>query len=83
MVVLLEGPAYVFYDNHEVVKNISIQESLFHNKHNAINYHSVREEVAADILLIGNGDGETNLADLLTEVMTVQKLWDLCYHIFF
>jgi hypothetical protein len=52
-------------------------------KHNAINYHAVREAVAAKILRVGKEDGETNLADLLTKVMMGQKRWDLCYHLFY
>jgi hypothetical protein len=33
-----------------VVKNVSIPESTLMKKHNAINYHAVREAVAAGIL---------------------------------
>jgi hypothetical protein len=43
---------------------------------NAINYHSVvQEAVAAGIVRIGKGDGETNAADLLTSTksLTGQK----------
>jgi hypothetical protein len=39
----------------------------------------VREAVAASILRVGKEDGETNLADLLTKVMTDQKRWDFCW----
>ena len=39
-------------------------------KHNAINYHAIREAVAALILRVGNEDGMTNLADLFTKVLT-------------
>ena len=81
--VRLEGPEYIFCDNRGVMKNMSILESLIHKKHDEINYHSVCEAVAADILQIKKEDGETNLADLSTKVMTSQKIWDLCYHIFF
>ena len=80
--VILEGPAYVFYDNCGVVKNTSIPELVIHNKQNTIKQHSVREAVSADILLVGKEDGETNLADLLTKVMAGQKRWYFCYHIF-
>jgi hypothetical protein len=66
--VPIEGPANVFCDNHGVVKNVSIPESTLMKKHNAINYHAVREAVAAGILRVGKEDGETNLADLLTKV---------------
>ena len=51
--VRLDAPAYVFYDNLGVMKNMSIPESVLHKKHNANNYHSVCEKVAADILKIG------------------------------
>jgi hypothetical protein len=50
-------------------------------KHNAINYHAMREAVAASILRVGKEDGETNLADLLT-VVTGQERWDFCYCLF-
>ena len=77
--VPIEGPANVFCDNRGVVKNVSIPESTLMKKHNAINYHAVREAVAAGIMRVGKEDGTTNLADLLTKVMTGQKRWDLCW----
>jgi hypothetical protein len=59
--VEVDGPANVFCDNHGVVKNVSIPELTLMKKHNAINYHVVREAVAAGILRVGKEDGETNL----------------------
>jgi hypothetical protein len=79
--VPIEGPANVFCDNRGVVKNVSVPESMLMKKHNAINYHAVREAVAAGILRVGKEDGETNLADLLTKVLTGEKRWNLCWHI--
>jgi hypothetical protein len=79
--VSIEGPASFFCDNRGVVKNVSIPESTLMKKHNAINYHAVREAVAAGILRVGKEDGETNLADLLTKVSTGEKRWNLCWHI--
>jgi hypothetical protein len=79
--VPIEGPANVFCDNRGVIKNVSIPESTLMKKHNAINYHAVREAVAAGILRVGKEDGETNLADLLTKVLTREKQWNLCWHI--
>ncbi len=38
-------------------------------KHNAIDYHAVREAVAAGILIVGKEDSETNLVDILTKVI--------------
>jgi hypothetical protein len=80
--VEVDGPANVFCDNCGVVKNVSIPESTLMKKHNAINYHAVREAVAAGILRVGKEDGETNLADLLTKVVTGQKRRDFCYCLF-
>jgi hypothetical protein len=77
-----DGPANLFCDNHVVVKNVSIPELTFMKKHNAINYHAVREVVVAGILRVGKEDDETNLVDLLTKVITSQKRWDFCYCLF-
>ena len=80
--VPIEGPANVFCDNRGVVKNASVPESVLQKKHNAINYHAVREAVAAGIIQVGKEDGTTNLSDLLTKVVTGQRRWDLCHGIF-
>jgi hypothetical protein len=79
--VPVEGPANVFCDNRGVVKNASIPESTLAKKHNAINYHAVREAAAAGILRVGKEDGQTNLADLLTKVLTAERRWEICWHI--
>jgi hypothetical protein len=80
--VEVNGPVNVFCDNRGVVKNVSILESMLMKKHNAINYHAVREAVAAGILRVGKEDGETTLADLLMKVVIGQKRWDICYCLF-
>jgi hypothetical protein len=51
-------------------------------KHNAINYHAVREVLVAGILRVGKEDGETNLVDLLTKLVLGQKRWDFCCCLF-
>jgi Reverse transcriptase (RNA-dependent DNA polymerase) len=79
--VPIDGPANVFCDNRGVVKNVSIPESTLMKKHNAINYHAVREAAAAGILRVGKEDGETNLADLLTKVLSGEKRWNICWNI--
>ena len=79
--VLIEGPTNVFCNNRGVVKNVSIPESTLMKKHNAINYHAVREAAAAGILRVGKEDGETNLADLLTKVLNSEKRWNICWNI--
>jgi hypothetical protein len=71
------GPASVLCDNQGVVKNASLPESTLSKRHNAINYHSVREAVAAQILRVGKEDGETNLADPFTKVLGRMKRYDM------
>ena len=68
----LDRPADVFCDNHGVVMNSSKPESTLQKKHNTINYHAVCEVAAAVILRARKEDGKTNLADLLTKVLTGQ-----------
>ena len=51
--VPLLGPTNVFCDNNGVVLNMSIPESTLNKKHSAVNYHVVRESVAAGMLRIG------------------------------
>jgi hypothetical protein len=79
--VPIDGPANVFRDNNGVVKNTTIPESKLAKKHNAINYHVIREAVAAKILRVGKEDGMTNLADLFTKVLTANRRQALCRHI--
>jgi hypothetical protein len=82
MFVEIDGPGNVFCDNCGVVKNVSVLESTLMKKHNAMNYHAMREAVVAGILRVGKEDGETNLADLLTKVIMSKKRWDFCYWLF-
>ena len=60
-----------------VVKNTSIPESVLAKKHNAINYHIIREAVAAGILRIGKEDTETNIADAFTKLMDFSRKFKL------
>ena len=73
----LEGPAQVYCDNQGVVKNTSIPESVLSKKHNAINYHAVREAAAAGVLQVHKEDTATNLADLFTKVLPVDRRREL------
>ena len=52
-----------------VVKNTSFPQSKLFKKHNAVNYHVVREIAAAGIIYVGQEDTETNLEDLLTKIL--------------
>lgn len=80
--VPLDGPADVFCNNRGMVKNVSVPESTLMKKHNSINYHAVREAVAAGIMRVGKEDGMTNLADLFTKVLSAESHWKICWNIF-
>ena len=54
----------------------------FDKRHNAINYHVVREAVAAKIMVVGKEDGDTNLADLFTKILTGERWNMLCGYLF-
>ena len=60
-----------------MVKNTSRPESCLSKRHNAINYHVVREAAAAHILHVGKEDGETNLADVFTKILAKTKRYKL------
>ena len=63
------GPASLLCDNRGVVKNTSLPASVLSKRHNAINYHAVREAAAAGILRVGKEDTATNIADLFTMML--------------
>lgn len=75
--VPIRGPASVLCDNQGVVKNASIPESALSKRHNAINYHTVREAAAAGIIRVGKEDGDSNLADVFTKCLDRQRRYDL------
>ena len=67
--VKIVDPARVHCDNQGFVKNTSLPASNLSRKHNAVNYHTVREAAASKIIVVGKEDTETNLADMLTKVL--------------
>ena len=66
--VPLARPENVCCDNNEVVKNTSISESTLSKKHNAINYHCMRDAAAAGILRVWKEDTAKDLADPLMKL---------------
>ena len=68
-----DGPTNVCCDNQGVVKNTSIPESTLCKKHNAVNYHIVREVVAADVMRVGKENTNTNPADALTKLLPYSR----------
>ena len=64
--VPLDGPSYMFGDNLSVINSSSIPDDTLKKKHNALNYHRVREAIAADILKFIHISSDQNPADILT-----------------
>ncbi len=73
----LTGPTNVFCDNNAVVLNVSTPESTLTKKHNAINYHIIREAVAAGIIRVGKEDTLTNIADVFTKLVPFTRKYQL------
>ena len=71
------GRANVFCDNNWAVNHTSITESNLSRKHNATNYHCVREEAASGILRIGKEETATNLANPLTNFLPYPQKQEL------
>jgi hypothetical protein len=63
----IEGPYHLFCDNNAVDINSKNPKSMLKKKHAAINYHRMREEIAAKTIQVAKEDKSTNLADLMTK----------------
>jgi hypothetical protein len=83
MGVPIDGPTQIFCDNDAVVKSTTRPESTLKKKHNAINYHRIREAQAAGHVNISWVESGHNLADLLTKVLTGEKRRELIRRILY
>ena len=54
-------------DNMAVVLNTTVPSSALKKKHQACNYHKVRESIAAGFIKFAHIKSENNMADLLTK----------------
>ena len=79
--VPLNGPADVFCDNNSVVQNSTIPASVLKKKHNAVSFHKVRETIAAGAMRVSHEPTESNLADLLSKLMSGPRHRLLSSHI--
>ena len=68
--VSIDGPCDVFCDNNSVVLNTTRPESPLKKKHCSVAYHKARECIAAGIIRIAKENGKTNIADILTKLVT-------------
>ena len=73
MGVPIDGATQIFCDNDSVVKSSTRPESTLKKKHAAVNYHRIREAQAGGYVTISWIDGNENLADALTKVLTGKK----------
>ena len=78
----IDGPTNVLGDNESVVNAASRVEVRLNKKHNAICYHAVREACAAGWIRVGWEPTETNIADLFTKMLPVEKRGQLLRSIF-
>ena len=69
----IEAETRVLCDNESVVKVGTNPEARLTKKHNSIAFHRIRECVASKMILIYHEKGESNLADLLTKVLPVER----------
>ncbi len=80
MSIPLTEECAVFCNNSAVVTNTR-PESTLKKKHAAINFHRVREAVAAGTIKVAKENTQTNLADVLTKLMPGPKMKELLEHI--
>ena len=63
----VEPSSYLVGDNMAVVLNTTIPSSSLKKKHQACNYHKIRESIAAGFIKYKHIRSEENMADLLTK----------------
>ena len=80
MGVPLTEECSVFCDNSAVVTNAR-PESTLKKKHVAINFHRVREAIAAGTIRVAKEGTQTNLADIVTKLMPGPKMKELLENI--
>ncbi len=78
----IECPTNILGDNESVVNAASKVEGKLNKKHNAICYHAVREACAAGWVRVGWEPTETNIADLFTKMLPIEKRGRLLSSIF-
>ena len=67
------GKTYMFCDNDSVVKSMSRTEITLSKKHQLISWNSVRDSISSGWLRVLKDPGETNLADIFTKKLPIQR----------
>ena len=75
----IECETRIFCDNKAVVNSGTRPDCRLKKKHNSIAFHKIREYVAAGKALVYYEHSESNVADLLTKVLSVEKRNKLIY----
>ena len=65
--VQLEESSTMVGDNMAVILNTTIPSSAIKKKHQACNYHKIRESIAAGFVIYGHIPSEDNVADIMTK----------------
>ena len=68
----LEDQSWLLGDNMSVVLNTTLPSSSLKKKHQACNYHRVREAIAGGYLIFGHIDSKENIADICTKPLVHQ-----------
>ena len=77
----LPEPCRVSCDNKGLVDSTSTPESVSKKKHDAINWHIIREACAMAMIEIGKERTDSDLADILTKAVKTDTRWKLLYNI--
>ncbi len=65
--VTMEDSSYLCGDNMAVVLNTTLPSSSLKKKHQACNYHRIREAIAGQFVKFGHIDTKDNMADICTK----------------
>ena len=65
--VRMEKSTYLVGDNMSVVVNTTLPSSALKKKHQACNYHRIREAIAGGFVTYGHIDSADNMADICTK----------------
>ena len=76
--VNFEPTSVLVGDNMAVVLNTTIPSSALKKKHQACNYHKVRESIAAGFIRYGHIRSEENVVNLLTKPLSKAIFLRLC-----
>jgi hypothetical protein len=83
MGVPLDGKAYAFGDNEAVLTSSNIPHSRLGKRHNALNYHRVREAIAAKFIVFTHLSGSLNVADILSKHWCHATIWPMLQALLF